>query len=312
MQTPSHDVLGLDASPVAYGCMTLGGLGEQADVDRALDAAVEGGVALFDHADLYARGRSEEVFGRWFAERPGLRERLVLQTKCGIRRRDDPPGAPPRYDASYEHVVASVEGSLRRLGVETIDVLLLHRPDPLADPEEVAHAFSTLRAAGKVRAFGVSNYSAVQIDRLAAALPAPLVANQIELSLLHADALDTGVEVNRSADPAQAAGLVDACRLRGLRVQAWSPVAGGALGRDDLDPKLHALRDLVADLAERHGTTPSGVLLAWLLRHPARIQPVIGTTNPERIAAACAAADVRLSREDWYRLFVAARGDTLP
>ena len=163
-----------------------------------------------------------------------------------------------------------------------------------------------------MRAFGVSNYSAAQIDLLAAALPAPLVANQIELSLLHADAIDTGVEVNRTADPAQAAGLVDACWQRGLRVQAWSPVAGGALGRDDLDPGLHALRDLVGDLAERHDTTPSGVLLAWLLRHPARIQPVVGTTNPERIAAACAAADVRLSREDWYRLFVTARGDTLP
>ena len=311
MQILSRDVFGMDTSRLAYGCMTLGGL-DPADADRALDAALDGGITLFDHADIYAHGRSEEVFGRWLAGRPGLRERLVLQTKCGIRRRDEPPGAPPRYDASYEHVVASAEGSLRRLGVETLDVLLLHRPDPLADPEEVAHAFSTLRTAGKVRAFGVSNYSAAQVDLLSAALAAPLVVNQVQLSLLHADAIDTGVEVNRTGDPSQAAGLVDACRQRGLRVQAWAPVAGGALGRDDLDAARHDLRDLVADLAGRHETTPSGVLLAWLLRHPARIQPVIGTTNPDRIAAACAAADVRLSREDWYRLLVTARGGTLP
>ena len=308
----SRAVFGIETSRLAYGCMTLGGLDRQADVDRALDAALDGGITLFDHADIYARGRSEEAFGRWLAGRPGLRERLVLQTKCGIRRRDEPPGAPPRYDASYEHVVASVEGSLRRLGVETVDVLLLHRPDPLMDPEEVAHAFSTLRAAGKVRAFGVSNHSAAQVDLLSRALPAPLAANQVQLSLLHRHAIDTGVEVNRTADAAQAAGVVEACWQRGLRVQAWAPVAGGALGRDDLDPALHDLRDLVAGLAEQEGTTPSGVLLAWLLRHPARIQPVIGTTNPERIAAACAAEHVHLSREDWYRLFVTARGGELP
>ena len=311
METPPSGAYGAETSPLAYGCMTLGGL-DPADAERALDAAVDGGVTVFDHADIYAHGRSEELFGAWLAERPGLREHVVLQTKCGIRRRDEPPGAPPRYDASYEHVVASVEGSLRRLGVEAVDVLLLHRPDPLMDPDEVARAFSALQAAGKVRAFGVSNHSVAQVDLLARALAAPLVANQVQLSLLHRHAIDTGVEVNRTGDPAQAAGLVDACWQRGLRVQAWAPVAGGALGRDDLDPSLYALRDLVAEMVGRLGTTPSGVLLAWLLRHPARIQPVVGTTNPDRIAAACAAAEIRLAREDWYRLFVTARGGELP
>ena len=311
MPAPPRDPYGADALGVVYGCMTVGGL-DQGSAERALDAALDGGVTVFDHADIYAGGRSEEVFGQWLAARPGVRDRLVLQTKCGIRFRDDPPGAPPRYDASYEHVVASVDGSLRRLGVEAVDVLLLHRPDPLMDPGEVAHAFSTLRAAGKVRAFGVSNYSAAQVDLLAQALAAPLVANQVQLSLLHRDAIDAGVEVNRTGDDSQAAGLVDACWQRGLRVQAWSPVAGGALGRDSLEPALHPLRDLVGDLAGSYGTTPSGVLLAWLLRHPARIQPVVGTTTPDRIAAACAAAGVRLSREDWYRLFVTARGGELP
>ena len=311
METPPSGAYGAETSPLAYGCMTLGGL-DPADAERALDAAVDGGVTVFDHADIYAHGRSEELFGAWLAERPGLREHVVLQTKCGIRRRDEPPGAPPRYDASYEHVVASVEGSLRRLGVEAVDVLLLHRPDPLMDPDEVARAFSALQEAGKVRAFGVSNHSAAQVDLLSRALAAPLVANQVQLSLLHRHAIDTGVEVNRTGDPAQAAGLVDACWQRGLRVQAWAPVAGGALGRDDLDPSLYPLRDLVAEMAGRLDTTPSGVLLAWLLRHPARIQPVVGTTTPGRIAAACAAAEIRLSREDWYRLFVTARGGELP
>ena len=300
------------ASRVAYGCMTLGGLDRQQDVEAAIDAALAGGLTLFDHADIYARGRSEEVFGRVLADRPGLRERVVLQSKCGIRFADDPAGAPARYDLSRDHIVRSVEGSLRRLGTDRLDVLLLHRPDPLMEPAEVARAFDELYAAGKVRAFGVSNFSIPQIDLLQAALDRPLVANQIQLSLLHLGPVDVGVEVNRPGAATHAAGLVDGCRQRDVRVQAWAPVAGGALSRTDPDPAHRALAEHVRAVAADLGVPALSVVLAWLLRHPAGIQPVVGTTHPDRIAAACAAAEVTLTRDAWYALFATSRGRPIP
>ena len=300
------------ASRIAYGCMTLGGLDRQEDVAAAVDAALDGGITLFDHADIYGRGRSEEVFGRVLADRPGLRDRIVLQSKCGIRFADDPAGSPQRYDLSYEHIVRSAEGSLRRLGTDRLDVFLLHRPDPLMDPAEVARAFADLHAAGKVRAFGVSNCSVAQIDLLQAALDRPLVANQIQLSLLHLGPIDAGVEVNWPGGATHAAGLVESCWQRGLRVQAWAPTAGGALTRAEPDPAHRALAEHVRAVADRLKTPPLAVVVAWLLRHPAGIQPVVGTTSPERIAAACAATEVPLSRDDWYELFITARGRPLP
>jgi predicted oxidoreductase len=302
----------LTASRIAYGCMTLAALDRQTDVGAAVDAALDGGITLFDHADIYGRGRSEEVFGRVLADRPGLRDRIVLQSKCGIRFADDPPSTPQRYDLSYEHVVASVEGSLRRLGTDRLDVLLLHRPDPLMEPEEIARAFDDLSAAGKVRAFGVSNFSVAQIDLLAATVRQPLVANQVQLSLLHPGPVDAGVEVNRSGRSYRAAGLFDGCWQRGLRLQAWAPIAGGALSRSDPAPEHAALAERVCAVADRLGATPLAVVLAWVLRHPAGIQPVVGTTNPGRIAESCAAVEVQLAREDWYELFEAARGEPVP
>jgi len=302
----------LATSRVAYGCMTLGGLDRQADVAAALDAALDGGITLFDHADIYGRGRSEEVFGRFLADRPGLRDRVVLQSKCGIRFADDPAGSPKRYDLSYEHIVRSAEGSLRRLGTDRLDVFLLHRPDPLMEPAEAARAFDDLHAAGKVRAFGVSNFSVAQIDLLAATVRQPLVTNQVQFSLLHLGPVDAGVEVNRPGGSHRAAGLIDGCWQRGLRLQAWAPIAGGAVSRPDPAPEHAALAEQVRAVAERHGTTPLAIVLAWVLRHPAGLQPVVGTTNPDRIAEACAASDVRLSRDDWYALFETARGGELP
>jgi len=302
----------LEVSRIAYGCMTLGGLDRQAEVSAAIDAALDGGITLFDHADIYGRGRSEEVFGQFLADRPGLRERIVLQSKCGIRFADDPPGTPKRYDLSYEHIVASAEGSLRRLGTDYLDLFLLHRPDPLMEPAEVARAFDDLHAAGKVRAFGVSNFSVDQVDLLAAVVRQPLIVNQIQFSLLHLGPVDAGVEVNRPGSSSQAAGLIDGCWRRGLRLQAWAPTAGGAVSRSDPAPEHAALAEQVRAVADRYGTTPLAVVPAWVVRHPAGVQPVVGTTNPGRIAEACAASDVHLAREDWYALFEAARGGELP
>ena len=298
-------------SRVAYGCMTLGGL-DRAGVAAAVDAALDAGITLFDHADIYGGGASETAFGRLLAERPGLRDRVVLQTKCGIRFPGDPAGTPKRYDLSYEHVTASVEGSLRRLSTERVEVLMLHRPDPLMEPGEVARAFRDLKAAGKVGAFGVSNFSVAQIDRLAAALDEALVVNQVQLSLGHLGPVDTGVEVNRPGLASEAAGLLDGCDLRGVRVQAWAPIAGGAFSRDDPAPEHAATAGVVRQLAEARAVAPLAVVVAWVLRLPHGVQPVVGTTDPGRIAAACQGAEVELSRAEWTRLFEAARGSRLP
>ena len=299
----------LDVSRLAYGCMTLGGL-DPDSARAALDAALDAGVTLFDHADIYARGESEAQFGRLLAGRPGLRDRLVLQSKCGIRFADDPEGAPKRYDLSRGHIVASVEGSLRRLRTDRLDVLLLHRPDPLMEPDEVAQAFDDLESAGKVGAFGVSNFSAAQVDRLAAAVRQPLVADQVQLSLGHLGPVEAGVTVNVPGEAERAGGLLDGLRQRGMTVQAWAPLAGGAASRPDPAPEHAALAEAVGAVAQALGVPPLAVVVAWVVRLGA--QPVVGTTNPGRIAACAQGAALELGREDWYRLYEAARGHRVP
>ncbi len=299
---------GLRTSRLAYGCMTLGGL-DRADAQAALDAALDAGLTLFDHADIYSGGRSESLFGEILADRPGMRDDLVLQTKCGIRFADEQ--GPKRYDLSYEHVTASVDASLRRFQTDHVEVLLLHRPDPLVEPDELARAFDDLHAAGKVGAFGVSNFSVAQLDRLAAAVDRPLVANQVQLSLGHLGPVEAGVEVNRGLATG-ADDLLDGCAARGVRVQAWAPLAGGAFSRDDPAPEHADAAAVVREVAGRLGAEPLAVVLAWVLRLPHGVQPVVGTTNPGRIAACAAATDLDLSREDWYRLYEAARGHRVP
>lgn len=299
----------LTTSRLAYGCMTLGGLDRTA-AEAAIDAALDGGVTLFDHADIYSGGRSEQLFGEILADRPGLRERLVLQTKCGIRPADE--HGPKRYDLTYDHIVASAEGSLRRLGTDHVEVLLLHRPDPLMKAAEVARAFDDLAASGKVGAFGVSNLSVAQFDRLAAAVGRPLVANQIQLSLGHLGPVEAGVEVNTARSAPGADDLLDGSAARGTRLQAWAPTAGGAFSRDDVAPEHAEVAGAVRAVADDLGATPLQVVLAWLLRLPQGVQPVFGSTNAGRIAEACGAAGVALPREAWYQLYEAARGRRVP
>lgn len=303
----------LGVGPVIYGCMRIGGAWspeppspeERESAFRALDTAHECGARLFDHADIYTCGRSETLFGEWLRSRGIPRDRVLIQSKCGIR-----PGegdAPDRYDFSREHILSSVEGILARLGVDDLDVLLLHRPDPLGEPEEVADAVTELKRRGWIKAFGVSNFSAAQVRLYAKFLDEPIRVNQVELSLSHAGLIEAGVQINRSA-PAAGAGaedLLDFCREHGIDIQAWSPLAKGRTGSE-------TLATAVAAVASRHAVAPETIQLAWLLRHPARIRPVIGSTRPDRIRAAFAAAKVVLSREDWYRLFNAARNGDLP
>jgi len=303
----------LGAGPVLYGCMRIGGassLEPPAEDERiaawaALDAARESGARLFDHADIYGGGRREALFGDWMRSRGVARHEVIVQSKCGIR-----PGEgdlPDRYDFSREHILAAVDGSRHRLGVEALDVLLLHRPDPLGDPEEVAAACSELKRRGWVKAFGVSNFSAAQIRLYQKALDEPIRVNQVELSLRHAGLIEAGVQVNRGAVPADAGaeGLLDFCREQGIDVQAWAPFAQGQADGDPLDA-------LVREIASRSSVEPETILIAWLLRHPARIRPIVGSTRPSRIRAAFHATQVRLTREDWYQLFNAARSGELP
>jgi predicted oxidoreductase len=311
----------LEVSALAFGCMDLGGRWQKVPLTaehehqaRAfLDVAEELGANFFDHADIYAHGRAEEVFGRVLRERPSLRDRIVIQSKCGIRMADDPPGTPQRYDFSRHHLLASVEGSLRRLGTDHLDILLLHRPDALWDGEEIARAFTILKSSGKVRYFGVSNQNRFQLEYLQSFLSEPLVANQLEMSLVQHAFAEVGVSFNQRAPgyPNGWEGLVEYCRLHGVMLQAWSPLARGRVSGASLEGQPEATvrtAELVAELAAHRGVSREAIVLSWLLRHPAGILPVLGSVKPERLRACVQALDVGLDREEWYTLFGAARG----
>ncbi|MFF9343248.1 MULTISPECIES: aldo/keto reductase family oxidoreductase [unclassified Streptomyces] len=293
---------GWDALP--YGPDDVG------HAERAVEAALAIGVTAFDHADIYRYGKSEAVFGEVLARAPGLRERITLQSKCGIRLPED--GRPGFYDLRGPSVLRRVEESLTRLRTDRLDVLLLHRPDPLADPEELAAALSSLHRQGLVGRFGVSNMNAAQIARLQSFLDVPLVVDQLEMSLRSRAWVEEGVLVNTPAGAGVGfpSGTVEYCAERGIELQAWGALAGGRYA----DPAAGPAAALVGRLAEEHGTTPETVVLWWLQHHPAGIVPVIGTSRPERIRA-CRDAVERapgLGHEEWYALWTAARGAPLP
>jgi predicted oxidoreductase len=297
---------GLEVSRLIYGCMRLPA--DYAAARPAIHAALEAGINCFDHADIYGGGRCETVFGQVWDDGVA-REDIVLQSKCGIR--------PGRYDFSYEHLTSAVEGSLQRLRTDYLDLLLLHRPDVLMDPYEVAEAFDDLFAAGKVRYFGVSNFTPTQIDLLAAVANQPLVANQIRLSLAFVHAFDSYIVAgNREQSPPfRGEGALEHALLNGVSIQAYSPLGEGLLSGKPVGadrPALAATAAKIAALADELGASREAVALAWLLRHPSNIQPILGSTNPERIAGACAATELELTREQWYDLYITARGQSLP
>ena len=306
----------LQVSRIGLGCMRLSD--ERAQAIVTIRAALDQGIDFFDHADIYGRGKRETIFAQVWQEVPGLRDRIVLQSKCGIRFSGEPDAsAPQRYDFSYEHIVRSVEGSLNRLKTGYLDVLLLHRPDALAEPEDVARAFDELYRAGKVRFFGVSNHTAAQIQLLQTCVEQPLVANQIELNVIHAQLINDGIVFNCADDAvaSRSEGTLEFCRMHGITIQAWSPLARGDVSGRSLanpDARIEQTAALVAQLAEEKGVSREAIVIAWLLRHPARIQPIIGTTNPGRIARACQGDGIELDREEWYRLFIAGRGGRVP
>jgi predicted oxidoreductase len=291
-------------------------IGEMPDDDvRALyDAARQAGVTTFDHADIYgfhladgAMHVCEERFGAALDLSPAEREEIVIQTKTGIIPTES------RYDSSYDHIVSSAEGSLRALRTDYVDVLLVHRPDALGEPDEIARAADHLIGSGKVRALGVSNHTPAQIDLLAASLDHPIVVNQVQLSLGCAGLITQGMFANvagaEQAIVRDGGGLLDHARLHGISIQAWSPLqaAGGGLVVDA--ERFPEMGGRLASLAERHGVTPTAIAIAWLTRHPAGIEPVVGTTSPSRLAEAAAGAGVGLSNPEWYDLLRAAGHD---
>ena len=293
---------GLQVPAVAVGCMRMNRL-QPAEAGHFVGAALEFGMRFFDHADIYGGGECESIFARAFT---GKREDILLQSKCGIRK--------GRYDFSKEHILASVDGSLARLGTDYLDVLLLHRPDALVEPEEVAEAFDILHASGKVRHFGVSNHNPAQIQLLQKCVRQPLVANQLQFGLAHASMISQGTHVNMLDDAAAVrdGGALDFCRLHDITVQPWSPFQHGFFRGVFLgDKHFKELNAKLEELAKAYNADSTAVALAWILRHPAKMQPVVGTMNTERLASCAKAAEIHLSREDWYALHLAA-GNTLP
>ena len=314
MQSISLGVSSLRSSRLAYGCWRVAGSWDPAEVTpesraagrRAIIAAYEAGYTLFDNADIYCHGEAERILGAVLKEVPDMRRQVLVVTKGGIRPGDDPqPGDPPRYDFSARHITNACEQSLYRLGIETIDLYLLHRPDFLADPEEIARAFSELKDAGKVRYFGVSNFRPTLLTALQVACPMPLIAHQVEISLARLDAFTDGT--------------LDQCLIERITPMAWSPLAAGLIGDGarQLLPsqksyRLQGLLPVLEGIAKARGASRLTVALAWLLKHPSRIQPIVGSTNPQHIREAVKAADLELTREEWYSLLIAARGEPLP
>ena len=292
-------------SAIGLGCMRLTGLQDDKAAAALVDACLEEGINCFGHADIYAGGEAEAVFGRLLAGRD--REKMVIQTKCAIR-----PGCC--YDFSREHILSSVEASLRRLKTEYIDILLLHRPDALMEPEEVAEAFRLLKKEGKLRSFGVSNHNPMQIKLLNSCLDEPVCVNQIQFSIAHCPAIDAGFNVNihNDAGCVREGGVIEYCRLHKIRLQAWSPFQHGMFeGVFIGNEKFTALNAVIDRLADKYGVTANAVATAWILRHPAGIQTIVGSVNLVRVKDICKASGVDLTREEWYELYLAA-GKQLP
>jgi predicted oxidoreductase len=314
MRTIELGKSGLRSSALAYGCWRLAGTWSPAEVTpdieaagrAAIHAAYEAGFTFFDNADIYTGGVCERILGQALKEVPGMRDRVIVATKGGICRPGEPsPNSPHRYDSSREHLVAACEASLRRLGLETIDLYMIHREDFLGDPEEVAEVFDTLHQSGKVRCFGVSNFRPTFVAALLKYCRQPVVAHQLEISLARLAPFTDG--------------SLDQCLAEHMTPLAWSPLAGGLMGdgATKLLPaqrayKTDTLLPVLDEIAAARGVSRTVIALAWLMKHPSGIVPIVGSAKPERIAEAAKAGELELNREEWYRLFVAARGEPLP
>ena len=299
------DIGNMKASAVSLGCMRMSALDEKR-VDAIMDTALEGGINYFDHADIYGGGNSERLFGEYLKRHAGVRDKIFIQTKCAIH--------DGQFDFSKEHIVKSVEGSLSRLGVDYVDALLLHRPDTLMEPEEVAEAFELLESSGKVRAFGVSNQNPMQIELLKTAVKQPIIANQLQFSITEAGMVTSGMNVNmkNAESVVHDTGVLEYSRIKNITIQAWSPFQYGFFEGSFIDnEKFPTLNEKLSEIAERYGITKTGVATAWILRHPANMQLIAGTMTPERLKEICNTSDITLTRAEWYEIYRSA-GHCLP
>jgi predicted oxidoreductase len=296
---------GLTASAIGFGSMRIAAL-TPVEIETMINEALNHGVNLFDHADIYADGRCEELFGEALRGSPSLRARMIVQSKCGIRK--------GFFDFSKEYILQSVDGILQRLRTDWLDILLLHRPDALMEPEEVAEALDRLHEAGKVRHFGVSNQNPMQMELLGKYLRRPIVADQVQFSAAHTGMIDAGLNANMR-NPASAdhdGGILDYCRLKGITPQAWGPLSYGYFEGTFLgNAKFGELNRVLDRIAAERGASKAAVSVAWILRHPAKIQPMIGFMEAGQIADAAQTSQIELSREEWYDIYRAA-GNTLP
>lgn len=296
----------LEVPSIVLGCMRFANKSKK-EMNNYIHFALDNGINFFDHANIYGGGKSEEVFGDAFSGDTSLkREDIILQSKCCIRKEC--------YDQSKEHILTEVDGILKRLKTDYLDVLLLHRPDALVEPEEVAEAFDILEKSGKVINFGVSNHKPMQIELLKKCVKQPIVANQMQFSIPVSNMIANGMEVNMTTDGAidRDGSVLDYCRLEDITIQAWSPFQmpewkGPFIGAKEYKPLNKALKEL----AKKYDTDETAIATAWILRHPANMQVIAGTGTEKHLASIVKGADIRLTREEWYKLYLSA-GHPLP
>ena len=295
----------MSTSAISLGCMRMSGL-DAKGVDAIMDEALQNGINYFDHADIYGGGDSEKLFGEYLQKHNNVRDKIFIQTKCAIH--------DGQFDFSKEHIIKSVEGSLSRLGVDYVDVLLLHRPDTLMEPEEVAEAFDILETSGKVKYFGVSNQNLMQIELLKTAVKQPLIVNQLQFSVTEAGLVTSGMNVNMKNQESvmHDGGMLEYSRIKNITIQAWSPFQYGFFKGSFIDNEdFPELNKKLEEIGERYGLGKTGVAAAWILRHPANMQLIAGTMTPSRLKEICNASDVTLTRAEWYEIYRAA-GHCLP
>lgn len=294
-----------NASEISLGCMRINEL-SVSEANKLINTALEEEINFFDHADIYGGGKCEEIFAEAVDMKPSIREKFIIQSKCGIRN--------GYYDFSKEHILNAVDGSLKRLKTEYLDVLLLHRPDALMEPEEVAEAFDVLSTSGKVKYFGVSNQNPMQIELLSKYLNQKLIINQLQFGVMHTGMVDAGINVNMTNAPSvdHDGSILDYCRLNDITIQPWSPFQYGFFEGVFLDnDKFPELNKKINEIAEKKGVTNTTIAISWILRHPAKMQPIVGTTNANRLKDIAKASQVELTRQEWYEIYRAA-GNKLP
>ncbi len=296
----------MEIPEIGLGCMRTTSL-DKKEANDLIYTAMDQGINFFDHADIYADGESESFFAEAIGMNSNIREKMTIQTKCGIHR-------GVGFDFSKDHILNSVDGSLKRLKTDYVDILLLHRPDALVEPEEVAEAFRILKESGKVRHFGVSNHNPYQIELLNKYIDDKILFNQLQLSITHSGMIDSGLNGNMQINEGinRDGGILDYCRLNDITIQAWSPFqAGSGKGLFIDNPEYKELNDKINEIAEKYNVTNNAIAVAWILRHPAKIQTIVGTTNKGRLLEICRSSDVDLTKKEWYDLYISS-GKRLP